>query len=309
MKLALVTTLLLAAAPAVADDALIATLDSNDLAVSRVKATGLDKVFVEKASKAVSFGWADARTLWVLYESPISLVKLVDGKVAEKITVLPATFKLPANTDPDPKLLLTTKAEVWLQACSKYKGETGDDSQRCVKGSWVRVDTKVQTQQAKKPAGIDDYRVSNSGLGTAPAFPKIKAPAGYTVTLKQVVADGVGDDQKKTKAKGAVCKGPTSSKTWPDNTVDIPFAMKPSRVTWLRASPSIVKIDGKATNPIGDIEQHEAVFVDCKDLVDEARWLGAGAWALRTESKWTIYLEDKKIATITAEYLRAAPSK
>ena len=196
-----------------------------------------------------------------------------------------------------------------FQHCSKTKGETGQDNLRCVKGSWVRIDTKAQTQQTKKPANIDDYRVSNSYLGTAPAFPKVKAPAGYTVTLKQVVADGVGDDQKKMKTKGAVCKGPTTSKTWPDDTVDIPFAMKPSRVTWLRASPPIVRIDGKATNPIGDIEQHEAVFVDCKELVDEARWFGAGAWALRTDTKWTIYLEDKKVASLDAESVRAAPTK
>jgi hypothetical protein len=311
MRIVVATLLLVLSTPAAADDAFVATFGSDELVIHRVRATGLDKVFVEKKSQADAFGWSDAQTLWVLYhDAPkIQLHKIVDGKVTEKVTVPPTAFKLSGGVEPEPKLRITTKGEIWLEHCTKQKGDTGDDSLRCVKGTWVRADTKDQKAVTKKPAGIDDFRVSNSGLGTAPPFPKAKTPAGYTVTLQQVTVDGLGDDQKKMKTKGAVCKGPASSKTWPDNTVDIPFSMKPSRVTWIRTQPAVAVIDGQAKNPIGEIEFHQAVFLECKDVFDEARYFGGGAWGLRDQSQWTIWHEDKKLGTINADYLRAAPIK
>jgi hypothetical protein len=140
-------------------------------------------------------------------------------------------------------------------------------------------------------------------------FPAVAAPKGYKVTLKQVVVDGVGDDQKKMKTKGAICQGPSSSKTWPDDTVDIPFAMKPSKVTWLRADPPIVMISGKATNPIGQIEEHEAVFVDCKSVMTEARWFGDDTWGIQLDGKWKIYAGAKEVAKLSANAVVPAPSK
>jgi hypothetical protein len=302
---------LLASSPVLAEDALVATTDTNsgDLVVYKINASGISKLYTEKKTNPSQAGWSDAKTLWVLYNEKVTrLSKIVDGKVVEKITVPATAFKLPAGVEVEPKLHLGTKGEVYVHHCLKPKGETGDANLRCAKGVWVRVDTKDQKQQTKQPA-IDEYRPSGSGLGTAPPFPKAKAPAGYTVTLQQVVVDGVGDDQKKMKTKGAVCKGPGGSKTWPDDTVDIPFAMKPSRVTWLRTSPPVVKIDGKATNPIGDVEQHEAVFFECKRLYEEAVYFGAGAWALRDQSQWTVYVDGKSVGSIASDQLRAAPIK
>jgi hypothetical protein len=304
MRIVLVTSLLIAT-PAVADDAVVATLgsDTSDLVVYRVKAGGLDKIFTEKGSKYTELGWSDARTLWLLapHETPTLVAKYLDGKIVEKITVSAATWKLPAGTDPSPKLQITKKGEVWLQHCLKTKGETGAAADICVKGAWVRVDTKTQTMQTRKPANIN--------TATSAPFPRAKAPAGYSVTLKQVVVDGLGDDQKKMKARGAVCKGPSSSKTWPDETVDLPFAMKPSRVTWIRTSPPVAMIDGKATNPIGDIELHEAIFVGCKESYDAAMWFGRGAWGLRRDEKWTVYVEDKKVGAFESGLVYPAPIK
>lgn len=308
---------LLASTPALADDAkfaTVATVDAGtgDLAVHVIKPTKIDKVYSEKGGKFTELGWSDASTLWLLavHESPVLVGKLVDGKLVEKIKVAPETFKLPKGVELEPRLVITTKGEVWLQHCLKAKGDTGDAAWTCVKGSWVRVDGKTQTQSAKAPAGIDQWRTTGTNLGEAPPFPtKVKAPKGYEVKLQQVTVDGLGDDQKKVKTKGAVCRGPSSSKTWPDDNVDIPFAMKPSRVTWLRAQPPVAMIDGKATNPIGDIEHHRAVFFDCKTIYADAMYFGAGAWGLQDNNQWTVYVEDKQVGTITAGAMRAAPMK
>jgi hypothetical protein len=312
VRLALVLALL-SASPARADDMMLAALSTDSLVVYKLKATGIDKLYVDRSGKASGAGWTDARTLWVLNsdsDNKVSVTKLIDGKPGDKIEIAPEAWKLPGDATVSPKLKITARNEIWVEHCLKTKGQTGQASLTCVKGVWIRVDGKTQTVANTQPAGIDHYRAAGSHLGTPPPFPKVKQPKDYAVTLAQVVVDGIGDTQKQRKVKGGICKGPNGSKTWPDDTVDIDFAMKPNRVTWLReASPVLVRIDGTATNPIGDIEHHEAVFVDCKEIADEALWFGAGFWALRRRDVWTIYSGDKAIGSLAGDHLRAPPKK
>jgi hypothetical protein len=311
MRSVLVVVTALAATPASADDQMLVAIDSAGLIVYKLKPTGIDKVLVDTSGKASGAGWTDARTLWVLNtdaSNQVWVTKVIDGKVADKLVIPADSWKLEGDATLSPKLKITSNNEIWVEHCLKARGDTGKASLTCVKGIWIRVDGKTQKVQTTQPNAIDHYRASGSYLGDPPPFPKVKPPKGYAVTLQQVVADGVGETQKKRKVKGGICKGPSATKTWPDDTVDIDFAMKPNRVTWLReASPVVVMIDGNATNPIGDIEHHEAVFIDCKELVDQASWFGAGFWGIRRGDVWTIYSDDKALGSLSGQDLRAAP--
>ncbi len=286
---------LLSAAPAAADAVIAVRDDADKIVVYKVHAGGLTKIVTDPGDVA-DFGWSDPKTLWVRYQSETEtlLGKIVDGKI-EKLTINPGPLKVVKDHTLSLSMQTTKNGQVWMPYCL----EMGDFD--CKKATWLRVDLPKQKPTNRGPG--------NLGPANAPVFPTAAAPKGYKVTLQQVVADGVGDDQKKTKTKGAICQGPSASKTWPDDTVDIPFAMKPSKVTWLRADPPVALISGKATNPIGQTEFHEAVFYDCKTLYTEARFFGGGTWGLQLEGKWQIYMDAKVVAKLSALAVVPAPSK
>lgn len=292
----LVVASLLLSAPAAADT-VIAARDANDkIVVYKVSATGLTKV-VQDPGDVADFAWSDAKTLWVRYQSEKDtlLGKIVDGKI-EKLTADPGPLKVAKDHSLGMHLETTKNGQVWMSYCL----QSTDDGLDCKKSTWLRVDQPKQ-KPAKKPG--------NLGVPNAPVFPAVTAPKGLKVTLKQVVVDGLGDDQKKSKTKGAVCTGPSGTKTWPDDTVDIPFAMKPAKVTWVRADPPIARVEGKATNPVGQVTDEQVVFVDCKATYDEVTFFGGGIWGLRKDSDWQIYLDAKQVAKLTANAILPAPTK
>ncbi len=296
MKHQIVLASLLFAAPAAAD-AVIAVRDgtSDKIIVYKVSAAGLTKV-VQDPGEVVDFAWSDAKTLWVRYQSETEtlLGKIVDGKI-EKLKVDPGPLKVAKDNSLGLYMTTTKTGQVWMQYCL----ESGDLD--CKRKTWMRVDLPKQKVTTKGPGGL--------GSANPPVFPAVAAPKGFKVALKKVVVDGLGDDQKKSKVKGAVCSGPSSSQTWPDNTVDLPFAMRPSKVTWVRADPPVAKLEGKATNPIGQVSEEEVVFVACKAVYDQATFFGGGAWGMRKDDGWKIYVEAKEVAKLTARDVRPAPTK
>lgn len=298
MKHTLILASLLLSTPAFAD-ALIAARDatSDKITVYKVTATGLTKIVTDPGDVA-DFAWSDAKTLWVRYqsESQTLLGKIVDGKI-EKLTADPGPLKVAKDQTLGLHLDTTKTGQVWMQYCTQQT----DDMLDCKKASWLRVDLPKQKPATRGPGGL--------GPANPPVFPTVAAPKGFKVALQKVVVDGLGDDQKKTKTKGAVCTGPSGSKTWPDTTVDIPFAMVPAKVTWVRADPAIARVSGKATNPVGQVSDEQVVFVGCKDVYDEVTFFGGGAWGMRQEDAWKIYMDAKEVAKLSARIVLPAPTK
>ncbi len=292
----LVLASLLLSAPAAAD-AVIAVHDGSTekVVLYKVGASGLTKV-VQDPGDVAELAWSDAKTLWVRYQSETEtlLGKIVDGKI-EKLKIDPGPLKVAKDSSLGLTLRTTKTGQVWMHYCL----QSGDFD--CNKATWLRVDLPKQKLANRAPAGL--------GPANPPVFPAVATPKGYKVALQQVVVDGLGDDQKKTKTKGAICTGPARSKTWPDNTVDLPFAMKPSKVTWVRAEPPVAKVEGKATNPVGQISDEQAVFVGCKETYDEVMFFGGGAWGIRKEDSWQIYVEAKEVAKLSARTILPAPTK
>lgn len=287
---------LLSAAPAAADAVIAARDDASDkVIVYKVGSTGLTKVVTDPGDVA-DVGWSDAKTLWVRYHSDTEtlLGKIVDGKI-EKLKIDPGPLKVAKDHSLGLTMRTTKTGQVWMQYCL----ESGDLD--CKKSRWLRVDLPKQKLANRGPQGL--------GPANPPVFPAVATPKGFKVALQQVVVDGLGDDQKKMKTKGAVCTGPAGAKTWPDDTVDIPFAMKPSKVTWVRAEPPIARVEGKATNPIGQVDDEQAVFVGCKEVYDEVTFFGGGTWGLRKEASWQIYVESKQVAKLSARTILPAPTK
>ncbi len=182
--------------------------------------------------------------------------------------------------------------------------------QQCVKGVYLRVDTKPFVRTTTKPKGIDAYRVMKNFQEAAPRpFPAAKAPAGFAVKMTTVVAKR---DSGERKVKGAMCTGPAKvTASWPGPDEDLAFALKPRKTTWLRTTPALARIQGKATNPIGIVETHDAYFLGCSELVYHAEDFGHGLWGFRRTLEnptWTIYLEDKPLGTFAGEGLRLAPN-
>lgn len=298
------------------------------LYIHLIKPTGIEQVYTSKSETGGNFGWSDAKTLWRAEGSSeaTTVIKYVDGKVADTVKISAADWKLPINDDLKfamPDLLITKKGEVWLEVCTKRK-EVELQLGKCLKASYLRVDAKPLVQSAKKPAGIDAYRVKKIFQEGAPLkWPKAKAPAGYSVKLQRVTVDGLGEEQKGRKMQGAVCTGPASATvTWPGKTDDLDFAMKPKKVTWLHASPALVSITGKATNPIGEIEDHEAFLFECKERVADAEFFGGDLWGVlrdvpvdewqktkapKTDGSWSIYSGDKLLGTLQGSEIRVAP--
>src|SRR5687767_3528399 len=107
MRNALLLGCLLAVSPAIADDTMLASTSSDGLMIYKLKATGIDKLHVDKTLHVRGAGWTDAQTLWVLHsggDNAVWVNKMVDGKVAEKIVIPPETWKLKGDATVSPKL-------------------------------------------------------------------------------------------------------------------------------------------------------------------------------------------------------------
>lgn len=290
------------------------------LYVHRVTPSKVDKVIAHKLSYPGEMGWSDAKTLWVRDGGPeaVSILKFVDGKLADTVRVPKSAWK--TVSDPDPEMVFGTAGEVWLQHCTKRKT---DETEACIQWVSMRVDTKPFALATARPK-LDARRVSRSHAITSyidpsqlSKFPKAGAPAGYSVAFKKVpVANGAKHD-------GLVCTGPNNaSLVWPGPDLeDAMFAMKPKQTTWLRTSPPIVRVDGKAKNPVGQTEHHSLFIHGCSKLIDDAEYFDGGLWAylvqtpddevnkqkLASDGTWTIHLDDRALGTLPGRRIRAAP--
>jgi hypothetical protein len=172
------------------------------------------------------------------------------------------------------------------------------------------VDPRRRRQTDRVDERARRYRSrAHRGVRTWFAVSREQTTEGYAVALQQVVVTGVGGQQKQRKVNGAVCKGPSSSAIWPEDGLDLDRLMKPSRVTWLRELPAVAMVEGNATDRLGARRDDAVVFLDCKEVVDQAMWFGAGYWGLRRQEVWTIYSGDKAIGSIAGVDLRASPKK
>lgn len=300
----------------------------DQLFIHRVTPMGIEKLLSVKTGGGGDFGWSDAKTLWTSVGTAemVTVQKFVDGKLAKTVAVAPKDWQVSLTEDSKYELIgmqITKTGEVWLELCLKRKDVSPTES-RCVKAAYLRVDGDKLVAAAKKPAKVDAYRANTIYQDGSPlAFPKAKAPKGYAVALKKVTVDGMGDSQKARTLPGAVCTGPDKATiTWPDGKVDLDFTMKPKKVTWLRTTPALVRISGTGTNPIGEIEQHEAFLLDCKEHVDGAEFFGSDLWGIRrdvpseewqktktpaTDATWSIYSGDKLVGTLPGSEIRFAP--
>ncbi len=294
---------------------IFAAVQSDERAVTtiyRLKPTGIEKLAVHRATMLTESGWSDASTLWVLDsgdDKKLKVAKFVDGKLADTIEVTPGEWKFAKMPEElAASLYVTASKQVWLQHCEKRNGDQYNLGP-CVKGVYLRVDTKPIIRATSKPKQIDAYRtMANLQEGTPKPFPAAKAPAGFSVKLTTVVTNQDG----ARKVKGAVCTGPSNATaTWPGPDEDLDYAMKPKKVTWLRTSPPFARIEGKATNPIGFVFSQEAYFLGCTELVNRAEFFGNGLWGISRGSDkptWSIYLDDKLLGTVPGEELRIAPN-
>lgn len=305
-----ILAILLARSVAAESVNLAAFTSDGSVTLYRLDPTKITKIST-RAGGTHGAGWTDARTFWVATQlagmkPAVQVDKIVDGKPVDTQTMKLDPWQTRAGTTVLAQLQITTRNEVWVEMCTKHQGDT---TTPCVEGKWIRVDGAKQTVSASEPSGIDRYRTEIHGRRPSPPFPTAKQPKGHAVTLQQVVVDGAGD-QKQRKVNGAVCKGPSSSTTWPEGGVDLDGIMKPARVTWLREAPAVAMIEGAARDATGAVVRDTAVFLDCREVVDQALWLGAGYWGLRRQEVWTIYSGDKPLGSLAGVDLRAAaPTK
>jgi hypothetical protein len=292
-----------------------------------IKPTGIEKVLDTTSEVEADFGWSDGHTLWrSMPGKDVAVGKYVDGKLVDTIKVMPADWKAGITSydaGESPELLITGKGEVWLSLCHKRK-DANIGRGACTKASYARVDVKPIAIATSKPSGVDAYRVQTIFQGGKPlAFPRAAAPAGYAVKLQPVkVTKSADSGQNGRTMKGAVCTGAAKQTvSWPDASDDLDFTMVPKTVTWLRASPPLVQIAGKATNPIGMVEDHEAYLFDCKERVQEAEFFGGDVWGVlrgldvdtqkqkhpASDGTWSIYGGDKLVGTLPGWQIRLAP--
>ena len=299
------------AARAEGDDGRLVAVDDGPLVtvVYRIRASGIEKVGRQEVTGVGEFGWTDSTTLWVLDKDrdKITVHKLVDSAAVRTIEVPMSAWELAPMPDGlAVDLWITEGGQVWLESCQKRKSAR---DHTCVKGVFLRVDAPALERATTRPAGIDEYRVSKSFQDGEPMpFPAVEAPAGYAIRLTGVAIGGL----HPRTVRGAICTGPDGvTGSWPGQRDD-PDKMKPTTVTWVRTSPVVGRIAGKAINPVGLVREESAYFVNCA-RVDQVENFGGGMWGILREggndrrSVWSIYIDSAVVGTIEASSLRAAP--
>jgi hypothetical protein len=294
--------------------------------IHRVRPGGIALIAEIRTNIGSEFGWSDAHTLWrTEYTGDgLTVQRLVDGKLTETIRVANTDWHA-AGIDPQllevPMLLITRGGAVWLEQCLKRKTVSAGQGP-CSKALYAPVDGKPLQVVTRPPADIDGYRVDAIfPRGRPRAFPRVAAPAGYSIRLGKVTVRRAGEPARMVA--GAVCNGPAGQTvTWPDAMIDIDFAMRPAKVTWMRTSPPLAEISGDATNPIGEVVHHRAYLFDCKEAVDNAEQLTEDLWgvlrdiplsewqkskAAKSDGTWTIYSGDQVIGTVPGSEIRFAP--
>ncbi len=289
------------------DGRLVAVTDGPLLTVVyRIGPSGIERVGRQKVTGVGQFGWTDPATLWVLDKDRdrLAVHQLVDGALARTIDVpMPAWQLAPAPDGLAVDLRITEAGQVWLESCQKRKSER---DRTCVKAVFLRIDAPALERATARPAGIDEYRVAKAfQVGDPMPFPAVDPPAGYAIRLTGVTSRG----PHPRTVRGAICTGPDEATgSWPGPRDD-PDDMKPTTVTWLRASPAVARVTGKPVHPSGLVTEEHAYFVNC-ELVDRVENFGGGLWGILRHgdiSMWSIYLDSEKVGTIAASPLRAAP--
>ena len=282
-------------------------------AITRVDATGATELVRDRVVPD-QMVWLDGHTLVTVttdIDSDTTTVRrYVDGKAdaAATVTVPPAIWKLPrgkAITDTRPPELWLGKAgALWLARCHTLKPRGIDDV--CTGTAWVRVDGGPKPA-AKAPGARRAGPLLPSVLGGASLPRSVKPPAGYAVVLRKVAVDG--PDASDT-VKGFACTGPDGAPTlWPHpGVIDWQFDVRPTKVTWLAATPPLFAVTGKATNPIAIVSTATRVFRACQpEALDDVILLGAGRRVEMTRhwqnddyagTSWTLYVDDVAIATL-----------
>jgi hypothetical protein len=292
--------------------------------ISRLTRTGLVEVFREAGSSVSGFAWLDARTLFVFDtgETTIKLRTFVDGKLdpSRGREIALADWQLPAGKAPSllmPVLGLAKGGAIWFSQCLAH----AEDSDRCLRWTYLRVDQPALTTARKRPAGLVDVRgqLGDAGAGTAP-LPRLgKAPAGVVVALKKVkIADP--DRPDATRVKGFTCTTGGATVSWPSPEVsDWTFDIRPDKIQWLTATPPLFFVEGKATNPVGQVTRERRYFRACAPgAFEDFRWLGEGMWAEMqrvwtndhyVDSAWTVYVDADPVAVIigSASWFEFAP--
>jgi hypothetical protein len=211
----------LAAAASVRADDLVACASNDAVFVERISGDQVEAVYQEPALNrftdqpgALSWGWSDARTLWVLRKqgAALSVVKIVELQAEPPREIALADFKLTREPTPiafppgsgyepppdpaiDPGLVVTTTGQVWLFRCLVYL-RAGD----CRLG-YLRLDRSAPLT-TRYPANAVD---------SEPTLPSVPAPPGYSAALRTVKARGF-------TFRGAECKGPNGQ--WQSSVLD-----------------------------------------------------------------------------------------
>jgi hypothetical protein len=297
---------------------------ANDyFAINRVDRNGTTEL-VREAALPDAMTWLDAHTLVTLattIDSNDTTVRFyVDGVLAPARTVIvkASAWSLPkGKTVADtglPELWRGKGPALWLARCHTMK-ETGVVPV-CKGSTFMRLDGGP-TPAAKAPGA---RRITTAVPTTYQGgkLPKgIKAPAGFAVKLGKVA---LVEDDATDKVQGFTCTAPGATATWPQPGVsDWRFDVRPSKVTWLMATPPVFVATGKATSPIGETSTAHRVFRACAPkAMDDFLWLGDGRWAEATirwqaeqyvGATWTLYVDDVAIATLdgSAAFFAVAP--
>lgn len=286
--------------------------DADVFRITRIDRGGAREL-VRDALLPDEMTWLDPRTLVTVTTDIVTdtskLRRYVDGvEDPSPMVVDPDVWQLPeGKTLADtraPELWVGKGGALWLARCHTRR-ERGR-MEVCTGRAWVRVDGGARAVK-KKPAGARRAGPAVPSLEDGKLPRGVAAPAGYAVELTRVT---VVDDGARETVKGFVCRGPGgASATWPTAAViDWQFAVRPTRLTWLTATPPMFAVTGKETNPIGEVTTESRVFRACQPgAIDDVVWLGDSR---RFEMKmvwrgdryagttWTLFVDDVAVAVL-----------
>ncbi len=292
-----------------ADGVLAVVSHGSSIEILRVGPAGFTSVTTHKLKMyhaASDYGWSDVSTLWVIDTETGkpggSLLRFDDGKLSATIALPP----LDRTGRTDTALRFTTTGQVWIEHCDR-RGDGLLDVRACPRGAeYYRVDGGSLVASAAAPKGVDVHRSAALAVEGTHVFPRTKPPRGHSAKVT---------NPGRANAR-ATCKGPSGEVAWP--TGRDPWDV-PTRVTWLRASPPVVRVDLKPSKVFAKLPIY---FFDCSEVVDAVHSFGSDVWGVyrhivterpgesprfRSTQMWTVYDGVEVVGTVDGVSLRFAP--
>ncbi|MFO0750234.1 MAG: hypothetical protein U1F43_31885 [Myxococcota bacterium] len=296
------------------------TEDGPDfMVIWKLAPSGLTELHRETGVSVSELAWVDAHTLVALErrgdDGSTKVRRFRDGQPdGAPIAVAPADWKdlAPADALQETELMLGPDGAVWLHECAESKMSEDGLSETCLKHALVRVDATPFEVVSKLPKGLtrDGVLAISDQLLDLADLGKVPTPEGFTA---KIVNATIGEQ----KWRALECTAGAQKATWPNaDTGDVMFGVKPDKLAWVRTTPPLVAIQGKAVNPVGQESRPTLVFRACSPTPLEAyRTLGDAVWAEHiastaagTESAWHLFVDDVLVGVMPGSEYYFAPA-